>query len=162
VARLLSAQPITAVYSSPFRRSVETVTPLSDRLGLPPELMRDLRERELPVVPAGEFERVVQDTWRSPEKATEGRESNAAAQARGLAVVRNVVTQHVGQHVVVATHGNLLTLILNGLDSAFGFEFWRQLSFPDVYRLQFEGAVLVGVERIWEQAAQRVIGAGDG
>ena len=54
---------------------------------------------------------------------------------------------------MVATHGNLLALILNGLDSAFGYDFWRQLSFPDVYRLEFEGTALTRVERIWDRAA---------
>ena len=36
-----------------------------------------------------------------------------------------------------------------GLDPAFGFEFWRHMSFPDVYRLVLEDHVLVGVERLW-------------
>jgi 2,3-bisphosphoglycerate-dependent phosphoglycerate mutase len=54
---------------------------------------------------------------------------------------------------VVSTHGNLLALILNGLDSAFGYDFWWQLSFPDIYRLTFEGTAMTRVERIWDQAA---------
>lgn len=153
VAKLLSALPITAIYSSPSRRSVETVTPLAVRLGLHPELMPDLCERELPIVPRAEFDRVVQDTWHFPNKAISGGESNVKAQARGLGAMRSILTQHVDQHVVVATHGNLLALIVNGLDSAFGYEFWRELSFPDVYRLQFQGTVLTGVERVWEPAA---------
>jgi 2,3-bisphosphoglycerate-dependent phosphoglycerate mutase len=53
---------------------------------------------------------------------------------------------------VVSTHGNLLALIINGLDSTFGYDFWRQLSFPDVYRLEFEGTALLRVQRIWEPA----------
>jgi broad specificity phosphatase PhoE len=150
---LLSGLPITAVYSSPVRRAVETVTPLADRLGIRPELMHDLRERELPVVPSGEFDRIVSDTWHSPESATVGAESNAKAQTRGLAAVRRILTRHVGQHVVVSTHGNLLALILNGLDSAFGYDFWRRLSFPDIYRLEFEGSAMTRVERIWDRAA---------
>ena len=120
VGRLLSGLPITAIYSSPLARSVETVTPLADGLGLRPELVPDLRERELPIVPAGEFDRLVQEHWRSPDSATAGGESNVIAQRRGIAVLRSVTTRHVGEHVVVSTHGNLLALMLNGLDSSFG------------------------------------------
>lgn len=47
VADRLASEPIVAIYSSPFRRSVETVTPLANRLGVRPELVQDLREREL-------------------------------------------------------------------------------------------------------------------
>jgi 2,3-bisphosphoglycerate-dependent phosphoglycerate mutase len=101
-------------------------------------------------LPASEFERVVAETWRSPEIARAGGESNVEAQTRGLAAVRNIVTRHTGHHVVVSTHGNLLALILNGLDSTFGYQFWRRLSFPDVYRLDFEGTVMIRVERIWK------------
>jgi broad specificity phosphatase PhoE len=153
VGTLLSAFPITAIYSSPARRAVETVTPLADRLGIGPELMHDLRERELPIVRSGEFERIVLDAWRSPQSATAGAESNVKAQTRGLAAVRSILARNVGQHVVVSTHGNLLALILNALDSAFGYDFWRRLSCPDVYRLEFEGSALTRVERIWDRAA---------
>ena len=153
VADLLSALPITTIYSSPFRRSIETVAPLATHMGIGLELMRDLRERELPVVAPGEFNRAVEETWHSPASAVAGGESNLDARTRGLAAVRGILTRHPGQHVVVCTHGTLLTLILNGLDSSFGFEFWRGLSFPDVYRLEFEGLTLVHIQRMWDRDA---------
>jgi 2,3-bisphosphoglycerate-dependent phosphoglycerate mutase len=145
--------PIAAIYSSPAQRSIETVDPLAQRLGIRVDVVPELRERELPVVPAGDFERVVRESWRVPTDAVAGGESNATAQARGLAAVRQFIARHAGQHLVVATHGNLLALILNGFDPTFGYEFWRALSFPDVYELEFEATALIGVRRIWEKAA---------
>ena len=133
VAELLSALPIIAIYSSPARRSIETVAQLANRLGLCPAVVPDLRERELPMVPEADFDRVVRESWSAPTIATLDGESNRVAQNRALTAVRQLITRHAGQHLVVATHGNLLALILNGLDPAFGYEFWRQLSFPDVY-----------------------------
>lgn len=153
VAALLSALPISAIYSSPARRSVETVEQLADRLGLHTQLVPDLREREMPVVPAADFERVVMVSWSDPASAMAGGESSAGAQARGLNAIRRFVTQRVGEHLVLATHGNLLALILNGFDASFGYEFWRQQSFPDIYELEFEGTALIRVQRIWKQAA---------
>jgi 2,3-bisphosphoglycerate-dependent phosphoglycerate mutase len=52
--------------------------------------------------------------------------------------------------VVLATHGTLLALVLNGLDAAFGYDFWRRLTFPDAYRLDLDGSALLRVERLWE------------
>jgi hypothetical protein len=46
-----------------------------------------------------------------------------------------------------------MALILNGLDPSFGYEFWRELSFPDVYELEFEASVLIRVRRICDKAA---------
>ena len=153
VTELLSAFPIIAIYSSPARRSIETISDLAERVGLCPTVVPDLRERELLPIPAADFERVVQECWNAPTIAAAGGESNSAAQTRALAVVRQLLIRHAGEHLVIATHGNLLALILNGLDPAFGYEFWRQLSFPDVYELQLDGVTLVHFRRIWKEAA---------
>ncbi len=152
VAERLSSRPIVAVYTSPSRRAVETVEPLANRLGLRPEVLSDLRERRLPVVPPDQFDALVRRAWSSPDTAPQGGESNVQAQGRGIAVVRSVVMRHVESHVVLATHGNLLALLLNALDPTFGYEFWRQLSFPDIYQLVFNDMKLRGAERLWDGA----------
>jgi 2,3-bisphosphoglycerate-dependent phosphoglycerate mutase len=150
VAERLASRPIAAVYSSPSRRSVETVQPLAERLKLHLEVVLDLRERGLPTVPPGEFEALVRQAWRFPAEAPRGGESNVSAQARGLAVLRTVVARHPGAQVVLATHGNLLALVLNAVDPRFAYEFWRGLSFPDIYQVVVGGTQFRGVERVWE------------
>jgi 2,3-bisphosphoglycerate-dependent phosphoglycerate mutase len=150
VAERLASRPIAAVYTSPSRRSMETIDSLARRLGLRPEVVSDLRERELPTVPPSEFEALVREAWRRPTEAPRGGESNVQAQARGLAVVRAVVARHAGSQVVIATHGNLLALVLNALDAKFDCEFWRGLSFPDIYQVAFSGIGLGGVSRLWD------------
>jgi len=153
VGELLSKLPIRAIYSSPARRALETVEPLAHRLQLEPVKVADLRERELLVEAGKDFESVVKAAWLSPESAGVGSESNHMAQARGLAAIRKIVGEQTDGHSVVATHGNLLALILNGLKPTFGFEFWRALTFPDVYELRFERLSLVNVRRLWHEAA---------
>jgi 2,3-bisphosphoglycerate-dependent phosphoglycerate mutase len=150
LADLLSTKPVAAIYSSPAQRSIETVASLADRLGVHVAIVAELQERQLPVVPEDHFESVVRETWRAFSRGMAGGESNAIAQARGLAAVRRLITRHAGQHLVVATHGNLMALVLNGFNPAFGYEFWRGLSFPDVYQLEFETAALLRATRIWE------------
>jgi 2,3-bisphosphoglycerate-dependent phosphoglycerate mutase len=152
VADRLASRPVAAVYTSPSRRSIETVGPLASRLGLRPEVVSDLGERRLPAVPSDEFEALVSQAWHSPDEAPCGGESNVRAQVRGLTVVRAVLVGHLGSQVVLATHGNLLALVLNALDPRFGYEFWRQLSFPDLYQLMFDGSDLRDVAHLWDAA----------
>ncbi|WP_254663188.1 histidine phosphatase family protein [Haladaptatus sp. W1] len=65
-------------------------------------------------------------------------ESNEEAQTRGLAAVGRTVDRHTGESVVVGTHGNLLTLVLNAYDDRFDVDFWRdELTTPDVYEVEF-------------------------
>jgi 2,3-bisphosphoglycerate-dependent phosphoglycerate mutase len=89
-------------------------------------------------------------SWLEPGKVIPGGESLLEAQARGLRAIRSVLDRHHGRGVVVATHGNLLALVVNALDPAYGYEFWRGLTFPDVYELRFRGTVLEGMRRVWE------------
>ena len=151
VADRLASEPVVKIYSSPSARSLQTIAPLAGRLHLTPESVADLRERELPAVAPDEFDALVRESWQEPDRSPRGGESNTAAQRRGLAVVRRVIAAHPDRQVVLGTHGNLLALILNGLDPTFGYEFWRRLSFPDIYRLRFGDDRLVGVERVWDQ-----------
>ena len=105
-------------------------------------MIDDLRERELPPVGPDEFEQIVEETWRTPDAAVRGGESNCTAQRRGLAVMRELVDRHGGEHIVVATHGTLLTLMLNGLAGTYDYGFWKHLEFPDTYCLTFESSSL--------------------
>ena len=148
VTERLASKPIVAVLTSPSKRAIDTIQPLTARLHLAPRIVGDLRERELPLVAASEFDELVREAWESPDRSPRGGESNARAQARALAVMRAAVADFPSAHVVLATHGNLLALILNGLDSTYGYEFWRRLSFPDIYRVSFDGPSLASIERI--------------
>lgn len=147
----LSDEPITAIYSSTSRRTVETVSPLAERLALEITMVEQLRERDVPEVPLGEFDEMIKLAWQSPDAAPSGVESNLHAQARGVDVLRKLVSRHPDQHLVIATHGNLMALMMNGLDRSYDYDFWRRLSFPDVYRLTFDGARLTSVERAWDR-----------
>jgi 2,3-bisphosphoglycerate-dependent phosphoglycerate mutase len=151
LAVLLSESPITAIYSSPSRRAFDTVAPLSERLGQTIEVVADFRERDLPTARMSqqEFDRLAEESWRFPNEARVGRESNAVAQRRGLTALMSLLDRHRGQHLVVSTHGTLMALIMNGLDSSLGFEFWCGLSFPDVYALDFTGGGFTGMRRLW-------------
>ena len=152
----LASEPIVAVYTSPSRRSVETIQPLADRLGLIPGIVPDLRERELPRVPSlAEFEGLVRDAWDRPGESPRGGESNLQAQARGLGALREAVARHAGAHVVLATHGNLLALILNGRVPTYGYEFWCGLTFPDIYQVIVDGSATQAVQRLWNDRASR-------
>lgn len=151
----LSDLPISAIYSSSSRRAVETVSPLAERLGLEITMVERLRERDVPEVALGEFEQLIEEAWRSPEVSPRGGESNSHAQARGMDVLKKIVARHPGQQIVIATHGNLMALIMNGFDQSYDYEFWRRLSFPDVYRLTFDGDRLTSAERTWEAGDRR-------
>lgn len=149
VAGHLADRPISAIYSSPSRRALQTIEPLARQLRLEPVIVADLRERELSAPTSVDFMRSVAASWRDPDVPATGGESNRAAQGRGIAVVSRVLEEHAGGSAVISTHGSLFALIVHGFDASFGYDFWRSLTFPDVYELTFDARTLASIRRIW-------------
>jgi 2,3-bisphosphoglycerate-dependent phosphoglycerate mutase len=59
------------------------------------------------------------------------------------------LTRYEGNNIVIGTHGNIMVLIMNYFDEKFGFEFWKELKMPDIYKLTFDKSKLKEVNRIW-------------
>jgi 2,3-bisphosphoglycerate-dependent phosphoglycerate mutase len=121
------------IVASPFRRARESVAPLAARLRLPLEVDARLAERVLSAAPRDDWLDVLRATFEDPDLAPLGGESSRAAAARGMAALADA--RRGGQRVVVVTHGNLLALLLREHDRRFGFEEWRRLGNPDVFRV---------------------------
>jgi 2,3-bisphosphoglycerate-dependent phosphoglycerate mutase len=149
VADVLEDYPIDAMYTSPYTRAWQTVEPLAERLGLALYTEPDLRERNLGDGPFENHLQAVAAVWQNPTFAHPGGESNLAAQQRGVAVVERLKQLYADDQIVLATHGNLMALILQYYQPSIDFEFWKILTLPDIYALDFresEGGIL---ERIW-------------
>ena len=146
--RLATVAPVS-IYSSPYARARQTVEPLALRLGLPITEIRDLRERALSTGPLEDFEAALRETWHNFQLAYPGGESSEDAQRRAVAIYEALRVHHGEETIVISTHGNLLSLLLNHYDSSLGFDFWRSLSIPDVYTLRLQSGDGVAIERWW-------------
>ena len=138
IAAILGQYSIDAVYSSPYQRAVETVAPLANHLHLPIHTDNRLRERHLSVKPVADFQKAVAYLWSNPYAALAGGESNAIAQKRGVEFIQSLFCQTAEEqmaprHCVVSTHGQILALMIQHFVPDVDFDFWAQLSFPDIY-----------------------------
>lgn len=79
-----------------------------------------------------------------------GGESNKTAQKRATDSLLQVLDRNKGKNLVIGTHGNIMVLMMNYFDNRYGFDFWKCLEMPDIYKLSFEENKLMEVERIWE------------
>ena len=149
VADVLHQFPIAVICSSPYHRARQTIAPLAARLNLPIHIVPELRERELGDGTVDDFYKAVEATWADPSFAHPGGESNAAAQRRGVAVVRKLLEQYPTEHLVLATHGNLLALLLQHFEPSIDFAFWKSLTMPDVYKLGVSADGEVAIQRLW-------------
>jgi probable phosphoglycerate mutase len=123
LAQRLAESEIAAVYCSPLSRTVETAAILADPHRLAPIHRDGLREighghwegltrADVEAQFPGEYEEWDADPFTF---APSGGESGVAVLARAIPVVREIVTAHQGQRVIVVSHKATIRLILSSL-----------------------------------------------
>lgn len=118
VAQRLKEQPISAVYSSPLVRCVETAQPLADALNLPVRIEPGVLEvdygdwrggelKELGKRPEWQLVQLFPGGFRFP-----GGETLRETQSRVIATLERIRTAHAGQAVAIYAHGDVLRTCL--------------------------------------------------
>ncbi len=80
----------------------------------------------------------------------EGGESTRKAQQRAIPIIDKLLCEYKGKNIVIGTHGNIMTIIMNYYNKEYGFEFWNSTSMPDIYKMTFEFDRLKDIERLWQ------------
>lgn len=150
VKAILQQTPVDVFVSSPYDRAIQTIKPLADALQQEIIVVEGLRERTIGDIAALSFKDAKQRVYQDFDYAFAGGESSADAQARGVRELELLMEQYSGQTIVLGTHGDIMTLMLNHYNPQYGYEFWQSTSMPDIYKLKFEGKALVQVSREWE------------
>lgn len=140
LAAELDGYEISAIYSSPYARAVETVTLLARRRGLEVNLLTDLRERRLSVEPMDDWQVQLEAAWTDHERVLPGGESGREAQRRAIGILDLLRSRHPdGGRLVLGSHGNLISLILHALEPGVDFAFHMAMPMPALYRLTHDG-----------------------
>ncbi len=153
VADILRHEPIDVIVSSAYRRAAATVEPLAAHLQKPIILYDELAERAIASLKITISEDVILEAIRRSFEdidycMAEG-ETTREAQRRSIPVIEELLTEHAGQGIVIGTHGNIMTIILNYYDNQIGNGFWLGTSKPDIYKATFKGLEYQGIERLW-------------
>lgn len=144
LADLLEKLDVREIVSSPFARAVQSAEPAAKRLGIDIRTDDRLKERKLAEGDLPDWLDQLEKSFMDANLKLDGGESGGEAQDRAAGVLADAT-----DGTVLVTHGNLLALMLQSADPAYGFGEWQKLSNPDVYRMEMEGA-LKNISRIWQ------------
>lgn len=147
LAAWFANRKVERIVSSPYTRALQTIEPLAKQRGIGIEIEERFKERKLCSGPAPDWRERLAASYIDLDLCLPGGESCRTAMARGIAALNDVLQQGL-QPAVVATHGNLLTLLRMHFDASVGFDEWRRLTNPDVYCLRCEEG-LPCIERLW-------------
>jgi 2,3-bisphosphoglycerate-dependent phosphoglycerate mutase len=133
---------IEEIHCSPYERCRHTIAPLSSRLGLEPKIVHDLRERTFTAAHVEDWAGTWHKAWHDPDFTFNDGESGRQAQARIHAALREVLAMSTARKLAVSSHGNVIALLLQQIDSDFGFEHACAIRNPDVFRVTYDGVSL--------------------
>lgn len=112
LARWLATEPISAVYSSPMRRAVQTAEPLAELTGCALGLVEDIAEWDRhsgEYVPAEELKAAGDPRWEALAAGHwEGDEAEETFSSRVRGALETIITRHPGDTVAVVCHGGVI------------------------------------------------------
>ncbi|QDP40267.1 histidine phosphatase family protein [Radiobacillus deserti] len=153
VTSILKNEDIDVVISSPYTRAILTVQPLAKVIGQEVKIYEGLKER---IFSNGETRLadeelipLLEKSFSDPKFALKSAESNYDCQERAIRVLKEVLKTYHGKKVAVGTHGTVMTLIMGYFNEKYDLAFLYNTTKPDIYRMQFRGVGLIGVDRVW-------------
>ncbi|MBN1776171.1 MAG: histidine phosphatase family protein [Oscillospiraceae bacterium] len=148
LSEYFSNEPVDYVYSSPYRRAVETVKPLAERYRKTIYLEKDFRERKIDDEWISDYEDFLTRQWTDFLYRRSNGECLQTVQDRNVAAINMLLLKHMNKSVVVGTHENALGTVIRYYTKQFGLkEFLRVRDFrPWIVRFTFNGVECQGVE----------------
>ncbi|WP_249435658.1 histidine phosphatase family protein [Paenibacillus sp. Marseille-Q4541] len=154
IADLFANIQVDVVVSSPYERAIQTVQYIAAEKGLNIQEYEDLRERPIKGLNYKETWDVIVEAIRvsfdDKDYALQGGETTNQARERSVPTLELLLEQYEGKHVVIGTHGNIMTIMMNYYHSKYDYHFWEQTSKPDIYHLIFRDKKLTEVNRLWK------------
>lgn len=149
VSELLKDIRLDKACSSPYQRSLLTITPAALEHGF--EIITDTRLREREHGAGGNSSpEMFRKRWEDMSFHEPGGESLLDTQKRNISTVSEILESCAEMNVLVGTHGTALSTIINYYDNSFGFnEFMRIIDLmPWIIRLDFDGTEYKGRQEL--------------
>lgn len=140
VTAFFQSRPVDGVYSSPYRRAMDTIEPFAASAGLPIQVVDDFRERKVGEGWIEDFHEYSLRQWADFSYKLPGGECIREVQERNIEALRGILRPlRAGGTLVVGSHGTALSTIINYYQPDFGCEeFYRLGKMPWIVEFRFE------------------------
>lgn len=149
VAARLAEVHFDKLFSSSYTRAIQTIEPLANQSEI--IIYDELSEKRLKgpyKLEKAKIDEAIKNSFIDINFKLDGGESTKDAQERSIPIIKEILYNDALQTVAIGTHGNILTAILNYFDSSIGFNFWKNSTKPDIYKVEFNGEKLISIDRI--------------
>ena len=150
ITEVLRDVGIQHIISSPYNRTIQTVTDLSEKLGVPIETDEDFRERNAGAWHGENFLEFIHNQWENFSYHILDGECLADVQKRNISALNRWLKKYSGETIAVATHGTALSTIINYYYPDYNYDsFMRILNYmPYIVKIVIEGKKSLSIEEI--------------
>ena len=153
VTAIMNNKKIDLIVSSPYKRAIQTIEEIATNKDIEVTVYEQLRERQLKgayKLTENEIQKAIKTSFEDIDFHLTDGESIRDVQNRAIPVIKNLLNNYKGKTIIIGTHGNVMTIIMNYFNKSYGYEFWKNTSKPDIYKLVFSGEKLLSIHRLWE------------
>ncbi|MEH7883037.1 histidine phosphatase family protein [Bacillus sp. JJ1609] len=139
---------IDLIFSSPFKRAIDTIKPLSDSKKI--KIIEDSRlgERVLSTVSFEDWRDKLKQSFDDFDLVFEGGESHTAGMERAKSLLEDILCSK-DENILLVSHGNMTTLLMRYFNESFGYDCLMEMTNPDVFELVVSDEKTI-LKRIWD------------
>lgn len=149
LADTMKSKDIDVIISSPYKRAILTVEKLAEVLQKKIIIEEGMNERIFSIeekqLAECELLDLLRKSFADSSYSLEGAESNQACQDRGIGTLMNIVHKYDKKNIVIASHGLMITQLLNYFNRIYDLNFLLKMKKPAVILMKFKENELIGI-----------------
>lgn len=148
VTQFLADKKIDIVFSSPYKRAIDTIRNFADSAGLEIHIENDFRERKVDSCWIEDFTLFCKTQWMDFNYKLSDGETLQEVQTRNIAALNRLLDEYRNKTIVTGTHGTALSTIINFYDRQFGYSDFEKIKglMPWVVKITFDNDVCVEIQ----------------
>lgn len=149
VTAFLWDKEIDVIFSSPYKRAVDTIKEFADAQNMTITTIRDFRERKVGYTWIEDFDRFCKEQWENFDFKLSGGESLREVQERTIGALNHILEAYADKNIVIGSHGTAISTILHFFDPSFGYQEFNQIKnlMPWIVKLSLNKNRCLGMEK---------------
>lgn len=148
VTRFLSDKNIDIIFSSPYKRAIDTIRDFSEASGLEIQIVDDFRERKVDSCWIEDFSAFCKAQWADFDYKLSDGETLREVQTRNVDALKRLLIDHRDKNIVIGTHGTALSTMINFYDKKFGYSDFEKIKnlMPWVVKFTFRDDICLEIQ----------------
>lgn len=150
VVHYLKDKNIDKIFSSPYKRAIDTLIPFSNYIKKDIEIVENFKERKIDDCCIEDFKSFSMKQWEDFNFKLNNGESLKEVQDRNISALKHILKLYNNKNIVIGTHGTSLSTIINFYNPSYGYEDFNKIKniMPLIVKFTFDDEKLISIDTI--------------